>query len=205
MKNRKLVLNTATKAIAMPVPVVFFMRSLLFVTAQCRRFLGVSACFLVLMSGWSGAGTESAGLTPAAQSFISGGWRSIVKQCDLVNQRCGKSKFLIVAKGRGESNDERRIWKTMKLPGLEVTAIFPVDHPRDYYLESVIVTSSDWPVDRGLGVGVSRQRVIAALGQAMREEKDGCFIYFSEETQADVTFCFTRGYVSKVAWGSLID
>jgi hypothetical protein len=163
-------------------------------------------CFCTAMALFAAdVSADTAIISKAAENFIQHGATKTLRGCNLGDNRCGASPFEVIEKGEGESNDEKRTWRRMKLNGLEVTAIFPVAHPRGYYLEELIVSSSRWPVANGLLIGTPRNSITEAIGAPSNINEAGCSVYFSEEQQSGVTFCFANDRINKITWNWFID
>lgn len=167
--------------------------------------MSLTIFFALTVLPFTDAYAEAGKISMAAEDFIEHGAHEAIKGCDLVASKCGASSLKIVDKGGGESNDVKRSWRTMKFNGLEVTAIFPMNSPRKYYLEKLVISGPSWPIPHGLVVGATRQLVVEKIGSPSSVNDDACSVYFSERQQGDVTICFANDRISEVTWGWSID
>ncbi len=144
-------------------------------------------------------------ISSEAAAFVKAGAETSLRGCDLPHNKCGMLRFIVIDRGSGESNDEKRTWRKMRVDGLEVSAIFPVAAPSGFYLEELRISSSRWPVLNGLVIGAPRRLVAEKIDPPSDVNENGCDIYFSDALQGDATFCFTRGKIRTIMWHWFID
>ncbi len=163
----------------------------------------ITACALPAVSVPAFA-TEERTLTAAAQRFIAKGAEPTLSMCTLPKPRCGDAKLIAKEDISAESNDEKRIARTITFEGLELGLTIPVVNPRRYLVAKVEISTSKWPVQRGLHVGQSQSKVMEVLGLPTTETGN-CIEYFTEALQSSAGFCFANGRITKVVWERWID
>ncbi len=75
---------------------------------------------------------------------------------------------------------------------------------RPYLMANVEISSSQWPVQRGLHIGQSQTKVLEVLGLPTTESGN-CIEYFNEALQSSAGFCFANSRVTKIVWERWID
>lgn len=163
----------------------------------------IATCALSAVSTPSLAAKERT-LTAAAQEFIAKGAEPTLRMCRLPKPRCGDAKLLNKEDIPGESNDEKRIARTITFAGLKIGLIIPVMNRRPYLMANVEISSSQWPVQRGLHIGQSQTKVLEVLGLPTTESGN-CIEYFNETLQSSAGFCFANSRVTKIVWERWID
>ena len=158
---------------------------------------------LTTASGLAQSAEPNIPLTQTAKDFVSKGVLVTLKDCDLPNT-CRNAKLLGKKQITGESNDEKRIVRTLYFDGLVTEVIFPVAHPKQVIIAKATVTKPNWPVDLGLKIGASRSAVLKTLG-APTSAHGSCIQYFLAEEQSSADFCFENNRVAKVEWERWVD
>jgi hypothetical protein len=148
--------------------------------------------------------SEERTLTAAAQEFIAKGAEPTLRMCSLPKPRCGDAKLIGRVDIPGESNDEKRIARSLTFAGLELALTIPVMSPRRYLVGKVEISTSNWPVQRGLRVGQSQAKVLEALG-VPTTENGNCIEYLNGELESSVAFCFSNGRITQIVWDRWID
>ena len=162
------------------------------------------ATFALSVVSFAAFATEERSLTTAAQNFIVKGAEPTLRKCALPKPRCGDAKLLGNENLPGESNDEKRLTRTITFDGLEIALTIPVMNRRRYLVGKVEISSSKWPVDHGLQVGQLQNRVVDVLGLPTTEAGN-CIQYFNEISQSSVGFCFSSGRIAKILWERWVD
>ncbi|MES2103452.1 MAG: hypothetical protein V4634_05490 [Pseudomonadota bacterium] len=160
----------------------------------------------LLLAGISLTSTadEAPKLSSAAKDFIFKGAMQVLKDCDLPKGVCGKSRFTVTSESGGNSNDEKRVTRQMRLDGLELEMNYPVTNPRKFYLSQVSISGGLWKLPRGLDLGSNGAKVRTVLGQPSYVNDD-CFEYVYEEKQSSASLCFKDDRLVKVVWDQMID
>lgn len=158
----------------------------------------------VLSTTAAHAATPEQPLSAAAEDFIRIGAKTVLEGCDIIARKCGDEPFQTLEKGFGESNDERRNWRKLRLRSLSLTAIYPIQDQTRFYIETLKIDGAGWPVPNGLEIGMPQEDVSKRLGPPNR--KDGkCDVYFSDAQIASAMFCFQSKRVSSISWEYLVD
>ncbi|MES2069570.1 MAG: hypothetical protein V4488_04430 [Pseudomonadota bacterium] len=147
---------------------------------------------------------EAPRLSAAARDFIAKGALQVLKACDLPKGMCGKSRFIITSESGGESNDQKRLTRQMKLDGLELEMNYPVTNPAKFYLSQVSVNGGGWKIPRGLDLGSSAAKAKSVLGPPSYVNDD-CYEYVYEEKQSSASLCFKDDRLVKLVWDQMID
>ncbi|MDQ8037544.1 MAG: hypothetical protein REI12_08985 [Pedobacter sp.] len=143
-------------------------------------------------------------LSAAAEDFIRAGAKTALGACDIIARKCGEESFQTLEKGFGESNEERRNWRKMQLRSLSLTALYPLQDPTRFYIETLKIDGAGWPIPHGLAIGMPQEDVSKRLGPPNR--KDGkCEVYFSDTQIASAMLCFQSRRLSSISWEYFID
>ena len=169
---------------------------------------------LALMLALPAMATEPAqpALDEASAQFASRGMAPTLALCrlpvtcnGLAPTRATRSRFQT---GNDNDVDQRHL----SFPGLHIEVVYilanasmppgqqRVEHPyRKPYIQSLTLTSDQWPGWRGLKVGSRREAVEAALGAGLKLTHD-CASYSDPTTQAVATVCYAAGRVRSIEW-----